>query len=87
MTKINFYLKKNNVNTELQLKIRKYFEYQFKKQAEDDSQGQMLIKELSEDLKQEVLVDIYKKHLFKARFFREGMSQDCVNKMCLYVRE
>jgi len=43
--------------------------------------------DLAPDLKKEVLIDIYKATLTKSKFFRENLSDDCINRLCLYVKE
>jgi len=42
---------------------------------------------LTKNLKEEVLVDIYKKILKRSRFLRENFSDQTINKLCLYVKE
>jgi hypothetical protein len=45
------------------------------------------MKDLAPDLKREVLIDIYKGTLLKSKFFRENLSDDCIDRLCLFVKE
>ena len=67
--------------------MRKYVEYYFQRKDEEDERVCVLVNELSSDLKCEVLVDIYKKILTKSKFFRENLSEQCVNALCLSIKE
>lgn len=43
--------------------------------------------ELPNDLKTEMMIEIYKDVLMQSKFIRENLSDQCINKLCLRVKE
>lgn len=73
------YMKKRELNDNVCVKVRKYFEYLHKEELHSNNEGAILIDSLEIDLKSEVLKDIYgkllrSKKLFKLNFDVESLS-------------
>jgi len=43
--------------------------------------------QLTKHLKEEVLIDIYKKTLKSSRLLRENFSEQTLNRLCIYIKE
>jgi hypothetical protein len=67
--------------------VRKYFEYYFKLEEEENSKAEELMSQLTKNLKEEVLIDIYFKNLKASRFLGHNFSQDVLNHYCLHLKE
>ncbi|CAK81063.1 unnamed protein product (macronuclear) [Paramecium tetraurelia] len=86
MKSILQYLKDYNINKNLSLQIRKYFEYHLKQQIENNNEGYQMINQLSKQLREQMQIDLYKKYLIKARFIKDYCSQSTIEKLCQYVK-
>jgi len=63
MAKLNIYMKKRDLDDNVSVKVRKYFEYLHKEELLQNTEGASLIDSLEEGLKSEVLKNIYGKIL------------------------
>lgn len=70
MVYLNQYMEKRNLNKELKMKVRKYFEYLHIENNDDDEQGGEIINKMALSLKNEVLKDIYGRIIRSKRFFK-----------------
>ncbi|CAD8084929.1 unnamed protein product [Paramecium sonneborni] len=86
MKSIMQYLKNYNINTNLSLQIRKYFEYHLKSQIEDNNEGQQMIQQLSRQLREQMQIDLYKKYLMKAKIVKDYCSQSTIDKLCQQIK-
>lgn len=84
---VDQHVRRRGITTQLQMKVKKYFEYYYKLEQEESRHGEDFIHHLTKSLKEEVLIDIYKKHLKKSRFLRDNFSEETINKFCLRIRE
>jgi hypothetical protein len=69
------------------LKVRKYFEHYFKLEEEENQRADSLMSQLTKHLKEEVLVDIYKKTLRQSRLLRENFSEQTLDRLCIFIKE
>ena len=65
---INGYMKKNNLEFELQSRVRKYLEYTIKNENNGEQKDAILNK-LTKSLRSEVLLQSYGKYIQKNKFF------------------
>jgi hypothetical protein len=42
--------------------------------------------QLSPDLKEEVMINIYKNTLLKSKLLRECLSEECINQLCMQMK-
>jgi hypothetical protein len=79
-------MQKRGLNKALQLKVRKYFEYYFKLEEEENSKAEQLMSQLTRHLKEEVLKDIYGKTVKASRLLGQ-LSTEVLNGLCLHLKE
>ncbi|CAD8096304.1 unnamed protein product [Paramecium sonneborni] len=84
---INQHIRKRGLSYNLQLKVKKYFEYFLKVKQEEDQHAEQFIEQLTKHLREEVLIDIYSKTLKQSRFLRENFSESIINRLCQIVKE
>ncbi|CAD8114518.1 unnamed protein product [Paramecium sonneborni] len=84
---INQHIRKRGLSYNLQLKVKKYFEYFFKVKQEEDQHAEQFIEQLTKHLREEVLIDIYSKTLTQSRFLRENFSDETIHRLCQIVKE
>ncbi|CAD8200952.1 unnamed protein product [Paramecium octaurelia] len=84
---INQHIRKRGLSYNLQLKVKKYFEYFLKVKQEEDQHAEQFIEQLTKHLREEVLIDIYRKTLQQSRFLRENFSEEILNRLCQIVKE
>ncbi|EAR92302.2 cation channel family protein (macronuclear) [Tetrahymena thermophila SB210] len=75
MSLLTIHMKKRGLNTELQMKVKKYFEYLNDEKLEDNQEGENMLKELASSLKHEIAVDIYGKILNQKKIFFLNFTQ------------
>ncbi|KAL4435261.1 hypothetical protein ABPG74_017353 [Tetrahymena malaccensis] len=75
MSLLTIHMKKRGLNTDLQMKVKKYFEYLNDEKLEDNQEGENMLKELTSSLKHEIAVDIYGKILNQKKIFFLNFSQ------------
>lgn len=84
MAKLNMYMKQRELNDDVSVKVRKYFEYLHKEKLSSNTEGAILIDSLEQDLKSEVLKDIYGKLLRSKKFFKLNVD---VDNLALKIKE
>ena len=88
MATLNVYLDKRNVDFDLKMKVRKYFEYLNKQSNEDDEQGSdMIQKNLAKSLKEEILKDTYGRILRQKKLFHLIFSDEFLEELALTMKE
>lgn len=75
MAQLSALMKKKNLSSQLQIKVKKYFEYLHEEQMEENSGQDMLLNQLAHTLKTEVLTEIYLKVLLSTKFFKMNFSE------------
>lgn len=69
------------------MKVKKFFEYYFKMESDQETECEKMMQHLSSNLKQEVKVDFYRGLLMQSKVFKRNFSCDFVEQLCLKVRE
>ncbi|CAK62923.1 unnamed protein product (macronuclear) [Paramecium tetraurelia] len=87
LRQIHSHIRKRGLNLNLSLKVKKYFEYFFQLEQEEDSHAEIFISQLTKHLREEVLTDLYCNTLKKSRFLRENFKEITINNLCQYVKE
>lgn len=87
MLSLNNYLKFKKINKQLQLQVRKYFEYVFTMEQDSHEFGDSLMNQLTKDLKEQVAIDIYYGMLIQSRLINNTLSKKSVQKLCNFVQE
>ena len=82
---INGYMNKQNLNFELQSRVRKYLEYTLNHESNMDSENEILNK-LTKSLKKEVLMESYGKYINELPFFNDNFSNETKEKIVLALR-
>ena len=67
---LNFYLKKKNINNDLQNKIRNYVEYMHEEEINGYYKGEKLLENISSNLRNELVIDGYGKNIEKYSIFK-----------------
>ena len=70
------HMKRRGVNKQLQMKVKKYYEYMLEENLEDNEVALTMLNKLSSSLKQEVLTDIYIKILRSKKIFSLNFSEE-----------
>ncbi|CAD8065047.1 unnamed protein product [Paramecium primaurelia] len=87
MKKVNQYIKQKQLNLQLSLKVRKYFEFKHQIDEQLQEQDDSILNKLSGQLKQEVLVDIYKRVLLNSNFLKNNIPDDLINNLCQKTKQ
>ncbi|CAD8060203.1 unnamed protein product [Paramecium primaurelia] len=87
MTMIDSFLKKRGLNKDLQVKVKKFFEYYLKQERDTESECEKLMIHLSGNLNKEVKIDFYKNLLQNSKLIRQNFSQQFIEKLCILVKE
>ncbi|CAD8074933.1 unnamed protein product [Paramecium sonneborni] len=87
MTMIDSFLKKRGLNKDLQVKVKKFFEYFLKQERDQESECEKLMTHLSGTLNREVKIDFYKNLLQTSKLFRQNFSPQFIEKLCILVKE
>ncbi|CAK77349.1 unnamed protein product (macronuclear) [Paramecium tetraurelia] len=87
MTVIDSFLKKRGLNKDLQVKVKKFFEYFLKQERDQESECEKLMYHLSGSLNKEVKIDFYKNLLCASKLIRQNFSAQFIEKLCILVKE
>ncbi|CAD8147118.1 unnamed protein product [Paramecium pentaurelia] len=87
MTMIDSFIKRRGLNKELQVRVKKFFEYYLKTQKNTDFECEKLMEHLSGTLIREVKIDFYKSLFFQSKLFRQNFSDEFISNLCLLVKE
>ncbi|CAD8064276.1 unnamed protein product [Paramecium sonneborni] len=87
MTMIDSFIKKRGLNKDLQVKVKKFFEYYLKQERDTESECEKLMIHLSGNLNKEVKIDFYKNLLQNSKLIRQNFSQQFIEKLCILVKE
>lgn len=82
---INGYMKKQNVNFELQSRVRKYLEYIMYNESNAEQESEVLNK-LTKSLKKEVLLESYGKFIENIPLFNDNFSNETKEKLVFALR-
>lgn len=81
------FMRKRGISVSLQLKVNKYFEYLTKEQNLENEVGDIVIKQLVGNLKEEVMHEIYGKMLRSQKIFKLNFSNELIDALSLQVKE
>ncbi|CAD8209313.1 unnamed protein product [Paramecium pentaurelia] len=87
MKEVNSYIKEKELNLQLSLKVRKYFEFYYQTQQSQKRSYQTLLNNLNEQLKQEIMIDLYKKILIQSKFINDTFNETLINQLCQKVQQ
>lgn len=84
----NYYMRKRNINKNIQSKIKRYLEYMHEEEVYGFQRGTELIQGLSNKLQEEISEDLYGKIFQGLRIFKENkFSSQFLKKVALKVQE
>ncbi|KAL4454695.1 hypothetical protein ABPG74_021900 [Tetrahymena malaccensis] len=83
---LNKQMNQRNLNSKLQHKVRKYFEYLHKEDQIDDDKGNQMISNLPASMKQSILFDINHKILYSQKAFSLNFSKQFLNLLALEMK-
>lgn len=86
ISEIDQYMRKRNVDLDLQIRVRNYLEWVYK-DNEAKEKEEILLKPLSRTLREEVLCQVYGKRIMKISFFVNHFSTNFLNVLALKIRE
>ncbi|CAD8117019.1 unnamed protein product [Paramecium sonneborni] len=87
LRQIHQHIRKRGLNLNLSLKVKKYFEYYFKLEQEEDNNADSFLSQLTKHLREEVLTDLYRNTLRKSRLLRDNFNEITINNLCQFVKE
>ncbi|KAL4507034.1 hypothetical protein ABPG72_001827 [Tetrahymena utriculariae] len=87
MKKVNYLMYKRGIDAQLQIRVRKYFEYYFKEEINSESNCRILLENLTSKLKEEVLRDLYAKKLKNHKIFYLNFSNQVLDALSLKMKE
>lgn len=87
IAEIDMYMRKRNVDLDLQIRVRNYLEWVFKEENESREKEDEILKPLSKGLREEVLYQVYGKRIKTIMLFTNNFSRDFLNVLALKIRE
>ncbi|KAL4470019.1 hypothetical protein ABPG73_016755 [Tetrahymena malaccensis] len=87
MDKLNIFMKERKFNLQIQMKIRKHFEYKFTIQNKNTIQINQLLDQMHESLRYETLKELYKKMLQQTSIFFLNFSDVCIDELSQNIQE
>ncbi|KAL4466103.1 hypothetical protein ABPG74_004340 [Tetrahymena malaccensis] len=85
--KLNKFMHMRALNKDLQQKVRKYYEYLFQAQMNEEEEGSNVFSNLTSLLKKQVWIDVYGKLLQQNKIFSTNFSNEFINMLSLKVKE
>ncbi|CAD8111887.1 unnamed protein product [Paramecium sonneborni] len=87
MKEVNSYIKEKELNLQLSLKVRKYFEFYYQTQQSQKRSYQTLLNNLNDQLKQEIMIDLYQKVLIQSKFIKDTFNDTLISGLCQKVQQ
>ncbi|KAL4507037.1 hypothetical protein ABPG72_001830 [Tetrahymena utriculariae] len=87
MRQLNYLMSKRGIDSQLQTKIRKYYEYHYQQKYQSDLDINYVTENLSSLLKEEVFKDLYGKKLRQHKIFSLNFNSDVIDALALRVKE
>ena len=87
MKEITHFMNLRNINTQLQMKTRRYIEYMHHEEKNGSQKGENLLNTLAPLIKEEIKNDAYFKILNEIQFFKNKFSNDFLFDLCSVVKE
>ena len=79
-------MKKQNLDFELQSRVRRYLEYTMKNESNLEEEQKILLK-LTKSLKNEVLMESFGKYIENIPFFKINFSKETIGNIVLSLKE
>ena len=79
-------MKKQNLDFELQSRVRRYLEYTMKNESNLEEEQKILLK-LTKSLKNEVLMESFGKYIENIPFFKNNFSKETIGNIVLSLKE
>ncbi len=79
-------MKKQNLDFELQSRVRRYLEYTMKNESNLEEEQRILLK-LTKSLKNEVLMESFGKYIENIKFFKNNFSKETIENIVLSLKE
>ena len=80
-------MKKKNININLQIKIKRFIEYNYEVEKEGYFKGSQLLSGISSNLKEELNFDAYGNCIRKHEIFSKNFSEDFLKKLTNVIQE
>lgn len=87
IAEIDLYMRKRNVDFDLQIRVRHYLEWVFKEESESREKEKEILKPLSKNLREEVLYQVYGKRIKSIFIFDKYFTNEFLNVLSLKIRE
>ena len=84
---INHYMKQRNINTDLQIQIRRYVEYTHEEEKYGYQRGETLFKSLTTNLKEEIGKDAYNKIISLTTIFQNNFTEKFLKELPKVIEE
>jgi hypothetical protein len=78
---LNSFMNRNSLGHDLQMKIRKYLQYVWGKNQEEDKKCMEILNDLPSSLREEFLINSQGKFLKKSTIFSKYFSEDTLSKL------
>ncbi|KAL4491974.1 hypothetical protein ABPG72_008395 [Tetrahymena utriculariae] len=86
MDKLNIFMKERKFNLQIQMKIRKHFEYKFAIQNKNTVQIDQVLDQMHESLKYDTLKELYTRILQQSKFIC-NFSKNCIDELSQCIQE
>ena len=84
---INHYMNIQNVNHNLKMKVRRYFQFQDQQNKEGLMNGIKILNEMPKNLKEEIYSEAFLKTFMKVKIFKQNFSKAFLNDLTIKVQE
>lgn len=84
---MNIYMKKRRLESHLQLRVRRYFEYLSSSIKAKSERSSQLLENLAPSLREEIFKDIYTNLFKKQKLFTDNFSTDFIGHLFRLVKE
>lgn len=84
---LNKHMQKRGLSQQLQMDVKKHFEYIYQEDEENNEYGEKMLNQLTGTLKTRVLKEIYGKILSQQKIFKLNFSASFVAELSYYIRE
>jgi hypothetical protein len=86
MTMMSIYLKKRKLSHQLQVRVKKYFEYYFTNMLDSNGECEKLMERLTSELKVDVRRDMYMQTLESCQLLKSSFSKEFLHDLCQRIK-
>ena len=87
ITDVTHFMNIRHVGKDLQMKIMRYLEYVHSEETSGFQRGEILLKSLSKELKQELNTEVFKTLINEIPLLKQSFSQDLLHELAAKVNE